>query len=54
MLEWYELWLHINDSTPKLKDIINEYNNSYDYILMIAHQNSFVAITSYQNVMITY
>ena len=33
------LWLHINDSTPKHKNVPVFLGDCYDYILMIAHQN---------------
>ena len=38
-LVFIKLWLHINDSTPKRYLVDYLAGCSYDYILMIAHQN---------------
>ena len=53
-LVFIKLWLHINDSTPKLPLIIFTHILCYDYILMIAHQNQTNAIAFSSWVMITY
>ena len=48
------LWLHINDSTPKPTRLVEGKWESYDYILMIAHQNWERQNKAIMEVMITY